>query len=110
MVFKHNFLIHVFHSQFYLIIISESIEFAFLFVGDGNYCITCGSDKSVKLWNPHREVLLKTYSGHGYEVLDAQASCDNSQICSCGMDKSVVVFDVATGNAVRKYRGHAGKV
>jgi mitogen-activated protein kinase organizer 1 len=19
---------------------------------DGNYCITCGSDKSVKLWNP----------------------------------------------------------
>ncbi|XP_052098205.1 WD repeat domain-containing protein 83-like [Mytilus californianus] len=80
------------------------------FNGDGNYCITCGSDKSVKLWNPNREVLLKTYSGHGYEVLDAQASCDNSQICSCGMDKSVVVFDVATGNAVRKYRGHAGTV
>lgn len=80
------------------------------FNGDGNYCITCGSDKSVKLWNPHRNILLKTYCGHGYEVLDAQASCDNSQLCSCGMDKSVVLFDVATGNAVRKYRGHAGTV
>jgi mitogen-activated protein kinase organizer 1 len=68
----------------------------------------CGSDKSVKLWNPHKNILLKTYCGHGYEVLDAQASCDNSQLCSCGMDKSVVLFDVATGNAVRKYRGHAG--
>ena len=75
---------------------------------DGNYCLTGGSDKSVKLWNPHRSRLLKSYSGHGYEVMDAQGSSDNSQICSGGMDKAVVVFDVATGNAVRKYRGHAG--
>lgn len=26
---------------------------------DGQYCITCGSDKSVKLWNPKRNLLLK---------------------------------------------------
>lgn len=57
------------------------------FVVDGDYCLTCGSDKSIKLWNPYRGVLLKTYSGHGYEVLDAQSSCDsryhsiNSKIC-----------------------------
>ena len=38
---------------------------------DGNYCLTCGSDKSVKLWNPHSGLLLKTYMGHGQEVLDA---------------------------------------
>lgn len=78
--------------------------------GDGNYCLTCGSDKSVKLWNPHRKLLLKSYSGHGYEVMDAQSSCDNSQICSGGMDKSVVLFDVASGKALRKYRGHAGDI
>lgn len=76
--------------------------------GDGNYCLTCGSDKSVKLWNPHRAVQLKTYTGHGYEVLDAQSSSDNSQICSCSMDKTVVLFDVSTGKSLRKYRGHAG--
>lgn len=77
---------------------------------DGNYCITCGSDKSVKLWNPLRNLLLKTYIGHGYEVLDAQSSGDNSHICSGGMDKSVVLFDVSTGQAVRKFRDHAGKL
>lgn len=44
---------------------------------EGEYCLTCGSDKSVKLWNPYRGALLKTYSGHGYEVLDAQSSCDS---------------------------------
>ena len=41
---------------------------------DGTYCITCGADKSIKLWNPHRELLLKTYAGHGFEVLDARGS------------------------------------
>ncbi|XP_042305252.1 WD repeat domain-containing protein 83 [Sceloporus undulatus] len=77
---------------------------------DGNYCLTCGSDKSLKLWNPHKGTLLKTYSGHGYEVLDAAGSFDNSQVCSCGADKTVVLWDVATGQVIRKFRGHAGKV
>ncbi|XP_052655969.1 LOW QUALITY PROTEIN: WD repeat domain-containing protein 83 [Harpia harpyja] len=77
---------------------------------DGNYCLTCGSDKSLRLWNPHKGTALRTYQGHGYEVLDAAGSFDNSQLCSCGADKTVALWDVATGQVVRKYRGHAGKV
>ncbi|XP_053907823.1 WD repeat domain-containing protein 83 [Cuculus canorus] len=80
------------------------------FNADGNYCLTCGSDKSLKLWNPHRGTALRTYQGHGYEVLDAAGSFDNSHLCSCGADKTVALWDVATGQVVRKYRGHAGKV
>ena len=81
---------------------------------DGNYCVTCGADKTIKLWNPHKledtgtGLLLKTYSGHGYEVIDAQCSCDSSQLCSCSLDKTVFVWDVATGKITNKYRGHAG--
>ncbi|KAK6468873.1 WD repeat domain-containing protein 83 [Huso huso] len=75
---------------------------------DGNYCLTCGSDKSLKLWSPMRGTLLKTYSGHGYEVLDADGSCDNSHLTSCGSDKTVILWDVATGQVIRKLRGHAG--
>ena len=83
--------------------------FVSLFVADSRYCLTCGSDKSVKLWNPHRGLFLKTYTGHGHEVLDAQGSGDNSQICSGSIDKTVVLFDVASGQALRKYRDHAGQ-
>lgn len=54
--------------------------------------------------------MLKTYSGHGYEVLDAHSSGDNSQICSGGMDKSVILWDVASGKVLRKYRGHVGEL
>uniref|UniRef100_A0A6V7IAS2 WD repeat domain-containing protein 83 n=1 Tax=Bracon brevicornis TaxID=1563983 RepID=A0A6V7IAS2_9HYME len=77
---------------------------------DGAYCITCGSDRRVKLWNPYRNALLKTYSGHGDEVMDACGACDSSQIISCGLDKSVILWDVSTGSPVRRYRGHAGGV
>uniref|UniRef100_H3CLE0 WD repeat domain-containing protein 83 n=1 Tax=Tetraodon nigroviridis TaxID=99883 RepID=H3CLE0_TETNG len=77
---------------------------------DGNYLLTCGGDKSLKLWSVKLGTLLKTYTGHGYEVLDADSSYDSSQICSCSSDKTVILWDVGTGNVTRKFRGHAGKV
>ncbi|KAF2357405.1 WD40 repeat [Trinorchestia longiramus] len=77
---------------------------------DGGYCLTCGSDKSVKLWNPHTGALLHTFAGHGYEVLDARGSVDNSLVVSCGLDKSVMVWDVGTGQCRLKLRGHAARV
>ncbi|KAJ8876283.1 hypothetical protein PR048_024193 [Dryococelus australis] len=77
---------------------------------DGSYCVTCGADRKVKLWNPVRGLLLKTYGGHGDEVLDARGSSDSSQIVSCGADKSVILWDVSTGQPVRRLRGHAARV
>lgn len=81
-----------------------------IFSVDGAYCLTCGSDRKLKLWNPYRGVTLKTYEGHGNEVMDSSASCDSSQIVSCGLDKSVILWDVASGTPIRRLRGHAGPV
>lgn len=77
---------------------------------DGAYCLTCGTDKKVRLWNPYQVRLLKTYGSHGDEVLDACASCDSSQIVSCSSDKSLILWDVSTGKSVRRLRKHAGFV
>ena len=52
---------------------------------DGNYCLTCGNDKSVRLWNPHSGLLLKTYMGHGQEVLDADRSDGRRKPLVCCM-------------------------
>lgn len=38
----------------------------------GEYCLTAGSDKTVRLWNPHKGTMIGQYKGHGYEVYDAQ--------------------------------------
>lgn len=98
------------------------------------YCITCGSDKTIKLWNPHKNLFLKTYSGHSNEVLDACGSCDSrlkkkyfpnsswlsfywrfiytldSHLLSGGADKTVVLWDVATGKPLRRFRVHVSNV
>eukprot|EP00794_Sanderia_malayensis_P016042 gene16042-17664_t len=80
------------------------------FNSDGNYCMTCGSDKTLKLWNPHTSTLLKTYIGHGLEVLDAISSTLSDRLASCGADKAVILWDVATGKAIRRFRGHSSKI
>uniref|UniRef100_A0A915PRP1 WD repeat domain-containing protein 83 n=1 Tax=Setaria digitata TaxID=48799 RepID=A0A915PRP1_9BILA len=77
---------------------------------DGNYCLSCGADKSVKLWNPYKGTMLKTYTGTGWEVLDAQGSSDNSMILAGGTDKQLTIFDVETGKITRRWRGHNGQV
>ncbi|XP_014216616.1 WD repeat domain-containing protein 83 [Copidosoma floridanum] len=80
------------------------------FSEDGAYCITSGSNKKVKLWNPYKSILLKTYAGHGNEVMDACSSCDQSQIASCSVDKSIIIWDVIAGTPVRRLRCHTGIV
>lgn len=62
------------------------------------------------MWNPAKKILLQTYNGHGYEVLDAKGSIDNSRLASCGMDRMVFLWDVTHGQPIRRYRGHAGHV
>lgn len=54
--------------------------------------MTCGQDRSVRLWNPHRDgleakgeaLLIKTYEGrHGYDVQDVAMYAHLSVPCSC---------------------------
>lgn len=53
-------------------------------------CIPCAlglQDRNICLWNPAKGILIKTYTGHGYEVRDAAVAQDNSKFASCGGDK-----------------------
>lgn len=76
------------------------------FNAPGTYCMSCGKDRTIRLWNPHKGVAIKVYSGHGYEVRDVSVSRDNSRFSSVGGDKQVFLWDVSTGKVIRKFRGH----
>lgn len=73
---------------------------------DGNYCMTGGSDKVVRLWNPFKAILLKSYCGHGQEILDVVSSKDNSVIASASRDRTAMVWDVVSGKSIRTIREH----
>ncbi|XP_010520179.1 PREDICTED: WD repeat domain-containing protein 83 [Tarenaya hassleriana] len=88
----------------------EGAVLAARFNADGNYCLSCGKDRTIRLWNPHRGIHIKTYKSHGREVRDVHVTPDNSKFCSCGGDRQIFYWDVATGRVIRKFRGHDGEV
>lgn len=80
------------------------------FTRDGEYCLSTGKDRSIRLWNPHKRIHITEYNGHGYEVRDTTVQADNSKFISCGGDKNVFLWDVSTGKVMRKFRGHTSEV
>ncbi|THG00833.1 hypothetical protein TEA_017493 [Camellia sinensis var. sinensis] len=46
----------------------EGAVLAARFNADGNYCLSCGKDRTIRLWNPHRGIHIKTYKSHGREI------------------------------------------
>ncbi|CAA6663787.1 unnamed protein product [Spirodela intermedia] len=80
----------------------EGAVLAVRFNGDGNYCLSCGKDRTLRLWNPHRGIHIKTYTSHGREVRDVHVTSDNAKLCSCGGDRQIFYWDVSTGvNSVK---------
>ncbi|EJD03245.1 nuclear mRNA splicing protein [Fomitiporia mediterranea MF3/22] len=78
--------------------------------GTSKYVLTGGQDRSVRLWNPATGLEIKTYAGHGYEVLSITVAHDNVKFASSGGDRSVFLWDVATANTIRRFAGHMGKI
>uniref|UniRef100_A0A7S1TFP0 Anaphase-promoting complex subunit 4 WD40 domain-containing protein n=1 Tax=Compsopogon caeruleus TaxID=31354 RepID=A0A7S1TFP0_9RHOD len=75
------------------------------FNSSGKYCVSGGADRQVLLLNPSKGLILKSYVGHGYPVLDVTISHDDRHIVSSGMDKLVFYWDVMSGVLVRRFGG-----
>jgi len=77
---------------------------------NGSYVLTGGQDRTIRLWNPHKGTLIKTYTGHSQGVHGLVVSKDNAQILSCGGDKTAFVWDVETGRSLHKFSGHFAQI
>eukprot|EP01138_Halocafeteria_seosinensis_P004408 gb/GECG01004509.1/.p1 GENE.gb/GECG01004509.1/~~gb/GECG01004509.1/.p1 ORF type:complete len:380 (+),score=47.23 gb/GECG01004509.1/:1-1140(+) len=109
------------------------------FTSDGNYCMTAGHDKTVRLWNPHKNsrgegeeqtspeepprrkksrkqetetaMLVKTWDKvHSSAVYDVAVAHDNDMFASCGRDKPVYVWSVSKDTVTRRCFGHQGHI
>ena len=100
----------------------QSAVNAVRYSSDGNYCMSCGEDRTLRLWNPVKEdpasisqpgnmLSITVYSGaHGHGVLDVCIARDNSRFASCGGDRAAFLWDVASGRVVRKFQGHSHRI
>eukprot|EP00754_Rhynchopus_humris_P036653 Rhum_TRINITY_DN18743_c0_g1::Rhum_TRINITY_DN18743_c0_g1_i1::g.168178::m.168178/K13124/MORG1; mitogen-activated protein kinase organizer 1 len=77
----------------------------------GQYAVSGGSDKVVRLWNTDNGTLVKTYRGGTHDVGCVLFSGDSERIVACGGEKAINIWDVSEGSVVqRKLRGHQARV
>lgn len=76
----------------------------------GNYILSGGKNRLIDLWNPNTGTHIKSYAGHGYQVLDIDSAGDSRTFVSCGGDRAVFFWDVAGGRTIRRYHGHLQRV
>ena len=96
------------------------------FNSDGQYCLTGGDDRVIRLWNPHRvdgevppngtspptpqRTPIKSYASHNQRVFDVAIAADNHTFASAGGDKAVFVWDVTSGAVLRRLTAHEHRV
>lgn len=81
------------------------------FNGAGEYCMSGSEDRNVCLYNPSKNILIKTYKGlHNYAVHSIAIANDNGKFVTAGTDKIVFLTNVEDGKPIRKYQGHSATV
>ncbi|ODQ64049.1 WD40 repeat-like protein [Nadsonia fulvescens var. elongata DSM 6958] len=74
----------------------------------GQYLLTGGNDRIVKLWNSSTQTNIMCYKFHAYEILDLAIIADNSKFASCGGDRTILYWDVSTGKVISKFGNSSG--
>ncbi|CAN6600348.1 hypothetical protein TRVA0_001S08724 [Trichomonascus vanleenenianus] len=77
---------------------------------NGNYVLSGGQDRTVKLWNPRTKKLISSYHLHNREVLDLSISYDGEKFASVGGDTTAFLWDVSSGKTVARFSGHLARI
>lgn len=87
----------------------------------GRYLLTGGADQQVCLWNAQsgapdtldakgRSPCIQRYSSHSYEVLCLDIAPDSAKFVSGGSDRAALLWDVGSGNVLRRFSAHYGRI
>jgi mitogen-activated protein kinase organizer 1 len=72
--------------------------YAIKFSYSGEYIMTASEDRSVSLYNPNKNIMIKNYKNlHNYDITCIDIAKDNAKFCTGGGDKIVMVMDVLQG-------------
>jgi WD40 repeat protein len=77
------------------------------FSSDGRYVLSCGDDKTLKLWEVSSGREIRTFAGH-LRMVESLAVSPDGQLALTGSwgDTSLKLWDVANGRQIRTFKGH----
>lgn len=77
---------------------------------DGQWFVSAGGDKQVRLWNALTEQQKRSMTGPPGSVNALAFTPDSQQLIAGGSDYTLRIWDVLTGNADHDLNGHEGDV
>ena len=78
---------------------------------DGKLIVSCGWDRTIRIWDVDSGLELRTLTGHNKEVSAVAISPDGSTMASCSSrDKTVRLWNVATGAPLMTLEGAKQRV
>ena len=80
------------------------------FSADGRLLASCGSDRTVRVWDVAAAKCVAVLNGHTDEVFSAVFHPDGTRLASGGRDRAVWLWDLATGQEVARLEGHTNYV
>lgn len=80
------------------------------FSRDGQFIVTCASDKFVKMFNVEDGSLVRSYEGHTDHVLGVSFKADQSSLASAGADKAIKIWNAETGEQSRTISNYSKQV
>ena len=83
--------------------------FSVAFAATGNYFVSCGKDKQIRVWNKvsQSSVILKNSN---YIYLRCQFSPNSKYIAACSLMPQAEVWKADTGKLAHRFTGHESKV
>ncbi len=80
------------------------------FTPDGKRLVTCGKDRSIKVYKVETWELERTLAGHNEDVLALAVGPDSTHLVSAGREPQLRCWTVDNGQEVRRMAGHKGSV
>jgi len=80
------------------------------FSPDEKSFLSCGSDRTVIVWNVQTRRPIQVFRKHQGAVLCADFSPNGEEIVSVGMDKTALVWAIADGEIRHRLPGHVGDI
>lgn len=76
------------------------------FSQDASKVVSCGADKTVKVWESQSGKGLLSMTGHSDVVHCCRFSSNGARIVSCSADHTVKVWDSSSGRELLSFKGH----
>jgi WD40 repeat protein len=77
---------------------------------NGRCALAAAQDRTLKLWDLHTHLLIRSFQGHEDEIHAVALATDDRQAISGSADRTLRLWDVSTGDLLHSFTGHAGPV